>query len=178
MRKELLAKPHPRVMYWVATMSNPDVVTHLLDKKAKVIAWDAYCNAIEGWDFFKDRLLITGGTCAGMRSIGLLHTLGFRTMHLYGFDSCIEGEPENKDELAEDGRKKWLKVSVGEENKPYWTTGELLAQAQDFEKLMQREEIDLDIHVHGDGLVKALWDDGLKDKIEKTTYKEIFDDIP
>jgi hypothetical protein len=125
----------------------------LLDKKAKVVAWDAYCNAIEGWDFFKNRLLITGGTCAGMRSIGLLHTLGFRTMHLYGFDSCIEGEPENKDELAEDGRKKWLKVSVGEENKPYWTTGELLAQAQDFEKLMQREEIDLDIHVHGDGLV-------------------------
>ena len=177
-RKELLAEPHPRVMYWVATMSNPDVVTHLLDKKAKVVAWDAYCNAIEGWDFFKDRLLITGGTCAGMRSIGLLHTLGFRTMHLYGFDSCIEGEPENKDELAEDGRKKWLKVSVGEDNKPYWTTGELLAQAQDFEKLMQREEIDLDIHVHGDGLVKALWDDGLKDKIEKTTYKEIFDDIP
>ena len=99
-------------------------------------------------------------------------------MHLDGCDSCIEGEPENKDELAEDGRKKWLKVSVGEENKPYWTTGELLAQAQDFEKLMQREEIDLDIHVHGDGLVKALWDDGLKDKIEKTTYKEIFDDIP
>ena len=177
-RKELLAEPHPRVMYWVATMSNPDVVTHLLDKKAKVVAWDAYCNAIEGWDFFKDRLLITGGTCAGMRSIGLLHTLGFRTMHLYGFDSCIEGEPENKDELAEDGRKKWLKVSVGEDNKPYWTTGELLAQAQDFEKLMQREEIDLDIYVHGDGLVKALWDDGLKDKIEKTTYKEIFDDIP
>ena len=177
-RKELLAEPHPRVMYWVATMSNPDVVTHLLDKKAKVVAWDAYCNAIEGWEFFKDRLLITGGTCAGMRSMGLLHTLGFRTMHLYGFDSCIEGEPENKDELAEDGRKKWLKVSVGEDNKPYWTTGELLAQAQDFEKLMQREEIDLDIHVHGDGLVKALWDDGLKDKIEKTTYKEIFDDIP
>ena len=107
-----------------------------------------------------------------------LHTLGFRTMHLYGFDSCIDGEPKNKDELAEDGRKKWLKVSVGEDNKTYWTTGELLAQAQDFEKLMQREEIDLDIHVHGDGLVKALWDDGLKDKIEKTTYKEIFDDIP
>jgi len=177
-RKELLAEPHPRVIYFVATMSNPDVVTHLLDKKAKVVAWDAYCNAIEGWDAFKDKLLITGGTCAGMRSIGLLHTLGFRTMHLYGFDSCIEGEPENKDELAEDGRKKWLKVSVGEENKPYWTTGELLAQAQDFEKLMQREEVDLDIHVHGDGLVKALWDDGLKTKIEKTTYKELFDDIP
>ena len=177
-RKELLAEPHPRVIYFVATMSNPDVVTHLLDKKAKVVAWDAYCNAIEGWDAFKDKLLITGGTCAGMRSIGLLHTLGFRTMHLYGFDSCIEGEPEDKDELAEDGRKKWLKVSVGEENKPYWTTGELLAQAQDFEKLMQREEVDLDIHVHGDGLVKALWDDGLKNKIEKTTYKELFDDIP
>ena len=177
-RKELLAEPHPRVIYFVATMSNPDVVTHLLDKKAKVVAWDAYCNAIEGWDAFKDKLLITGGTCAGMRSIGLLHTLGFRTMHLYGFDSCIEGEPEDKDELAEDGRKKWLKVSVGEENKPYWTTGELLAQAQDFEKLMQREEVDLDIHVHGDGLVKALWDDGLKTKIEKTTYKELFDDIP
>ena len=177
-RKELLAEPHPRIKYFVATMSNPDVVTHLLDKKATVVGWDAYCNAIEGWDFFKDKLLITGGTCAGMRTIGMLHTLGFRTIHLYGFDSCIEGEPKNKEELADDGRKKWLKVTVGEDNKSYWTTGELLAQAQDFEKLMQREEVDLDIHVHGDGLVSALWDDGLKTKNKDITYKELFDDLP
>tara|TARA_Y100000114_G_scaffold61891_1_gene56738 strand:+ start:1818 stop:3449 length:1632 start_codon:yes stop_codon:yes gene_type:complete len=177
-RKELLAEPHPRVKYLVATMSNPDVVTHLLDKKADVVAWDAYCNAIEGWDFFKGKLLITGGTCAGMRTIGMLHTLGFRTVHLYGFDSCIDGEPENKDELAEDGRKKWLKVSVGSTNKSYWTTGELLAQAQDFEKLMQREEIDLDIVVHGDGLIPALWEDGLKDRSKILSYRELFDDLP
>jgi hypothetical protein len=104
--------------------------------------------------------------------------LGFRSVHLFGFDSSIEGEPKNKDELAEDGRKKWLKVSVGEENEPHWTTGELLAQAQDFEKLMQREEVDIDIHVHGNGLVKALWDDGLKDKNKQLSYKELFDDIP
>ena len=58
-----------------------------------------------------------------MRSIAWLHTLVL--------EQCIcmvlirdEGEPENKDELAEDGRVKWLKVSVGEDNKPYWTTGE------------------------------------------------------
>jgi len=177
-RKELLAEPHPRIKYFVATMSNPDVVTHLLDKKATVVGWDAYCNAIEGWDFFKNKLLITGGTCAGMRTIGMLHTLGFRTIHLYGFDSCIEGEPKNKEELADDGRKKWLKVTVGEDNQTYWTTGELLAQAQDFEKLMQREEVDLDIHVHGDGLVSALWDDGLKTKNKDITYKELFDDLP
>lgn len=177
-RKDLLAKPHKDVMYWVATMSNPEVVTHLLEHKCKIVAWDAYCNAIEGWDYFKNKTLITGGTCAGMRTIGMLHTLGFRSVHLFGFDSSIEGEPKNKDELAEDGRKKWLKVSVGEENEPHWTTGELLAQAQDFEKLMQREEVDIDIHVHGDGLVKALWEDGLKDKNKQLSYKELFDDIP
>ena len=51
-------------------------------------------------------------------------------------------------------------------------------QAQDFEKLMQREEVDIDIHVHGDGLVKALWEDGLKDKNKQLSYKELFDDIP
>ena len=49
---------------------------------------------------------------------------------------------------------------------------------QDFEKLMQREEVDLDIHVHGDGLVSALWDDGLKTKNKDITYKELFDDLP
>ena len=71
-----------------------------------------------------------------------------------------------------------MKVTVGEDNKSYWTTGELLAQAQDFEKLMQREEVDLDIHVHGDGLVSALWNDGLKTKNKDITYKELFDDLP
>ena len=175
-RKELLAEPHPSIKYFVATMSNTDVVTHLLDKKANVIGWDAYCNAIEGWDYFKDRLLITGGTCAGMRSIGLVHTLGFRTVHLYGFDSCNDGPPKDKNELGEDGTKKWLKVSVGEDNKPFWTTGELLAQAQDFEKLMQNEEVDLQINVHGTGLIPALWNDGLNKKNNTITYRELFDE--
>lgn len=69
----------------------------------------------------KGATLITGGTCAAMRSIGMLHTMGFRDVHLFGFDCCME-EPtkEQKTETTGDleggetPRPKYFQVTVGD----------------------------------------------------------------
>ena len=63
-----------------------------------------------------------------------------------------------------------MQVSV--DNKPFWTTGELLAMAQDCEKLFERDDVDLDLEFHGEGtLVSALWNKSSSQ--QKQTYEQI-----
>jgi hypothetical protein len=99
-----------------------------------------------------------------MRGIGILHTMGFRNIDLFGFDSCRD-EP-SKEELTEttgdiEGgevpKPKYIEVSVDE--KKYWTTGELLAMAQDCEKVFQDEGLEGVLSFHGkDTMVADLWE--------------------
>jgi len=96
-----------------------------------------------------------------MRAIGILHTMGFRFFDLFGFDSNME-EPtdEQKKETTgaedEQPRPKYFKVSVNKQE--FWTTGELLALAQDCEKYFNESPMEMDINFHGENtLVSALW---------------------
>ena len=102
--------------------------------------------------------MITGGTCAAMRSIGIMHTLGFRKFHLFGYDCSMPEPPdEDKDQKMEDGKPKYLKVGVKDQE--FWTTGELIAMAQDCEKLFSKEDVDMKINFHGENtLVAACWE--------------------
>ena len=43
---------------------------------------------------------------------------------------------------------KYMKVETN--GSEFWTTGELLAMAQDCEKLFDNEEIEMNVHMHGD----------------------------
>ena len=71
----------------------------------------------------------------------------------------LEDLEKDKEALEDTGRKKYLYVTTN--NKKFWTTGELLAMAQDCEKLFQRKDIDIHIEFYGeDTLVSELWKTG------------------
>jgi len=64
---------------------------------------------------------------------------------------------KQKKELDKDvGKPKYIEVGIG--GKKFWTTGELLAQAQDFERLVARSDVDMRLQVFGQGMVPALWE--------------------
>ena len=124
--------------------------------------------------------LITGGTCAAMRILGIMHTMGFRKFHLFGFDSSMENEPtpEQKKETTgaedEEPKPKYLQVNVRGEN--FWTTGELLAMAQDCERVFNDATMNLILEVYGDHtLVSALWKLHL-DELKIPNFRDVFDD--
>ena len=118
-------------------------------------------------------MLIAGGTCAATRAIGLFHVLGFRNFDLFGFDACIEGEPEDKEELLESGSPKWIKVGIGEEKEKFWVTGELLAMAQDMESMRDNKSVDMTLNMYCGGLVNAIWKDRVSNGYIKPHYTEI-----
>jgi len=161
-RKDLLKNPHPDIRYFIASMTNVEVTRHLHKKKAQIVGWHAFTGALLEIPELENQELITGGTCSAMRSIGIMHTIGFRKFHIFAMDCAMKGEPEDKDEADLYGKKKWIKTGVlnkkTNEEKIFWTTGELLALAQDFERLLEKENTDMDLYVYGGGMVPTIFE--------------------
>ena len=143
-------------------MTNSAVTKFLMEKTDNVLGWNAYSQSLKkSYDEGKfsiegkpqiasDSVFVTGGTCSAMRAIGMTHILGFRNIHLFGFDCTIPDEEiteEKKLEKDEQDRLKYMRV---EHNDNYfWTTGELLAMAQDCERLFARNDIDVKYYFYG-----------------------------
>lgn len=172
-RRDLFKKIPKETKFFIASMTDVSVVDYLLSKTDNVYGWDAFSQAIQNWPPLRDTMLITGGTCAATRAVGLFHVLGFRNFDLFGFDGCIEGEPEDKTEKLESGSAKWIKVGIGEEEEKFWVTGELLAMAQDIEAMLDNKTIDMTIDMHCGGLVSAIWKDRVKNGYIRPHWKEI-----
>ena len=169
-RKDLFKKIDQETFFLIASMTDPSVTKHLQKKKANIKGWNAYSDAIRDPDI-KDKIvvakdsnidegstLVTGGTCAALRTLSIAHIMGFRNFELFGFDCSIEGKitEDMKKEKMDTGQKKYLHVELN--GYRFWTTGELLAMAQDCEKLFDNMEMDMNITLHGEGtLVSEVW---------------------
>ena len=163
-RKNLFENISPKTIFFVASMTDPSVTQHLLDIGATVYGFHAYSNAIknivedEDFPLDTDTVYITGGTCAATRAVGLLHTLGYRRAVLAGFDgSMAEPSEEEKDDkiVSHDGVERPQYLSVNINDKPFWTTGELLAMAQDCERLFDKTDLDIDLEFLGENTLCA-----------------------
>src|SRR3546814_13439771 len=91
--------------------------------------------------------LIGGGSTSATRGISVLNVMGFRRYHLFGYDSCYF-DREATEEKAKNGLPKWFEVEVG--NRKFITDAELLAQCQDFGKMLDLgRDIFAEMEVYG-----------------------------
>lgn len=184
-RKDLFSVVDAKTKFLIASMTDPSVTKHLLSMTDNIYGWHAFSQAVQDAakgkgkfgidkriDIPQDTTFVTGGTCSAMRAIGFMHILGFRSFHLFGFDCSI---PNFKDSMAsektEDGKQKYLQVETN--GKKFWTTGELLAMAQDCERLFNNKEIEMNIHLYGEGtLVNAVFEGSYHS--EKKYWRKLF----
>ena len=193
-RKDLFKDVSSDTMFFVASMTDPSTTKHLKDNGANIWGWHAFTDSLreeeergnqitnnvvklnEELGIPQGATLITGGTCAAMRGIGMFHTMGFRDVHLFGFDCCRD-EPTDEEKTETTGdleggetpKPKYIEVNV--EDKTYWTTGELLAMAQDCEKVFADPGLEGVLTYHGkDTMVADLW--GIQaSREERPTFK-------
>lgn len=183
-RKDLFQEVHPQTKFLVASMTDISATKFILSKTDNVYGWHAYSESIrdkaavgkfevhktvnipEGTTF------VTGGTCSAMRAIGMFHVLGFRTFHLFGFDCSVPDVTEEmKKQTVENNKPKYMKVETNGVH--FWTTGELLAMAQDCERLFNNKEIDMNIFVYGSNtLVYEVFKSSKQ--YDKTDYISLF----
>lgn len=171
-RTDLFKTVDPSTLFLVAGMTDISVTNLLLEKHAQIIGWHAYSEAVAqgvpGMD--KSITWITGGTNAAMRSVSIMHTLGFRDFKLHGFDFSLKDEPKEPEKLDDEGQKAFLRVNVDKEQ--FWTTGELLAGAQDLEKFFDTRPKDISLELHGTGLGGTLWKTNGSKKLSPN-YKQV-----
>jgi len=168
-RSTLFETVDPSTMFFIASMTDPSVTKLLQSKTDQVYGWHAYSQAVantvknqkgkslkinEKLNVPEDTTFVNGGTCAAMRAIGMMHIFGFRNFHLFGFDCSFPDETAiDLKEKLEDGRNKYMKVETN--GSEFWTTGELLAMAQDCEKLFDNDAIEMNIFMYSKNTLVA-----------------------
>lgn len=171
--QDFIENPHPGVLYFVATMCHPTTLDRLIEKEATVWGYHALVGAGEDQVIPKLRpdgtphFMIGGGSTSAVRGISVLHTIGFRRFYLYGYDSCYWG-PVDMNEKTKTGAQKYFNVDVL--GRKFTTDAELLAQAQDFEKLLKVPQ-EIDMNVKGDGIIKHLWE---STRQIKPAFRDVF----
>lgn len=183
-RTELFSNIDPKTLFVIASMTDTSVVNYIMDRTDNVQGFHAFTDAVRDMNV-KDKIvidpelpipagtsLVSGGTAAATRTLGLLETLGFRNIHLFGFDCSVSKDTyeKNKDDKDEAGNPKYLHVELN--GNKFYTTGELLALAQDLEKMLSKSDLTLNIKFYGkDSLAWAVWEDSPYKK-ESQTFEE------
>lgn len=115
-----------------------------------VVMWHANYDGKSGVKENRDTVLIGGGTSVGMRALSVIHTLGFRHVHLYGYDSSYSDTEGHAYEQLQDEQLERITVEGREFVSPPW----MIRQASDFPAVatdLARKGSALTIH--GDGLL-------------------------
>ncbi len=94
---------------------------------------------------------IYGGSTVMLRAIPLLRTLGFRKLHIYGFDSCLCGEEHHAYPQNENNGQRIVEVEVG--GRKFQCTVWMWEQAHEFLDLTRAIAEVCDLEVYGDGLI-------------------------
>jgi glycosyltransferase involved in cell wall biosynthesis/uncharacterized Rossmann fold enzyme len=98
---------------------------------------------------------IGGGCTVGLIAISLAYTLGFRAMHLYGYDSSYADDAHHAYDQPENDDEHTFNAHVGD--KTFRCAPWMVTQTNQFQDLAkQLIEMDCKIHVHGTGLLPTV----------------------
>lgn len=144
-------------IYLLASRCAPQLFEHLKDRHT--VIWHAG-SGTEEMQCLGDlgvKYTIGGTSTSGMRAVNVFYHLGFRSVKMYGMDSC----------LADDGMTKrvdgsltgqTIDVWVGHTGKKFTANIAMAEQAKAFQ-LIWAMMPDMKVEIVGDGLLKAILDE-------------------
>lgn len=152
---DLYRKPKGSVVYFIASQCHPDVFTALVG--CRVVLWNVYTkSAFDYWTKYikrkkrKDTLaFVGGGSTSGLRAMALSYMLGFRKLHLFGYDSCL-----SEGNLLKITGERSEKVVVSEvEGRAFLCDMAMSQQAKEFEQQLRQMMPGAKVKCYGDGLI-------------------------
>lgn len=146
-------KPHRRVKYLLGAQCHPSMFDAL--EGYDVTLWfsemDGVQELTQGIEH-KPVAIIGGGATVGLKTMFMAHTLGYRRIHFFGFDSCYRDEENHAYPQA---------LNAGESVQEYEVAGRrffcapwMAKQSIDFQhQARQLMALGYRLTVHGDGLI-------------------------
>lgn len=160
--------PHRRVQYLIASSCHPKMFEAL--KGYSVSIWHVLMNAehlLTTGHYPPGDWVLTGGTNVGMRALVMARILGYTTIHVFGMDCSAEESFHTGPHPNEPPKDRYRIVRVGDRD--FQTTTLFLSYAkQFFHEMLQLP--DVDVHLHGDGLLQALAQAKLSDPVQLQTW--------
>ena len=146
----MLGTPHPDVTYLVASICHPTYFD-LLERHGieKVLLWHLLVFDPHVYEMLpKGEWLWTGGNTVGPRAMKMARLLGYRTLHMFGFDACDgyagyhQNAPKNLKPFLSNG-------------KTFWSTHNWFEHAKMmFEDMDRMPEVTYQFH--GEGLIQEM----------------------
>lgn len=164
------------VTYLIASQCDKTLFEHLSDMPHKYI-WHASAGDEFNKVFPEGSELIYGGCTIGTRAIGMAIAMGYKKVHLYGYDSCLSNQYKHHayDFVNPDretlGDIREIRFD-GPESPVFRVAGYMLSQIFDFQNIIHTYYNKLDITVHGDGALAYLM------KVANQRAKEYIDGYP
>lgn len=160
--KEYIKDVPKDIIFFVASMVDPEATKLLIQNGNTVIGYHAFVNAGEDKLVPRGQLFVPGGSATSTRGIDVMQLLGFKTFHLYGYDLCAMKKPDLT--LKKDnGKFIWEEITLSEKSyggyviqQTFWTKGEFLAQVQELKKMYLPQK-SFQFHIYGDGLVPWMY---------------------
>lgn len=154
-------KKRDDVVYFVASQCHPEVFDYFSD--SKVVLWHLLTGKEGEKRAINNEPALGGGSTSGMRAITLSWGMGFRRLHLFGYDSCLSGKELKIDGTTHDGPPMQLWIS----GKEFLCNPPMAAQVTEFEKVLNAFMGQMQVKVYGDGaipwLAKCRGDKGVMD---------------
>ena len=152
-----IAQSRPDVKYLLASCVHPALFDKL-GPDADIALW--HVGSMSHVASLIDELgenpgtLITGGGSVGLRAFSLLYAMGYRRLSIYGMDCSFRDKGEMQHAGNHAGKRHSIATyRCGE--RVFVTSKTLQSYACDFLEMIQRVN-DLDISLHGDGLLQAM----------------------
>jgi uncharacterized Rossmann fold enzyme len=121
------------------------------DGRDRVILWHPHVEGIKDYAP-TDAVLIGGGTTVGLQTTAIAYTLGFRKLHLYGFDSCYRDDDGHAYAQPENDGEKIIDCTVA--GRSFKVAPWMAQQADEFKNVaLQLADMDCVVTVAGDGLI-------------------------
>lgn len=140
--------------YLVASQCHPSLFQLISGRPATI--WHPAYPEIDDWIGHREAVLIGGGTTVGLQAMSLAYALGYRKLHLFGFDSSYSGAGEGhayRQDLNDADEREEFRVG----DRKFIAAPWMVRQAVEYQTAAtQLIDGGAEIYVHGSGLLPTV----------------------
>lgn len=163
-----LKKIQLNCQYLIASQCAPELFDRFiyipyLGYKPKVFMWHCGGDKFDPKTFGDSEVSLGGGCTVGTRAMVMALSFGYNIQHLFGFDTCLDGDKHHAYEFNDPnvetvGHIVQIQLEDNPDSKKFLVAGYMLGQFFDFKNLLGRYANKIKVTIYGDGLLKHLMD--------------------
>ena len=177
-----ITKANRKTLFLLSTAVDPLVVSKL--KGFNIAFWHCHSEDNEkGIREFEEPYQAIGGGCTvGLRSLSIAIIMGYSNIHLFGFDSCMDGDKHHVYEFSDEtkehiGKLHRIRIGFGTPgDRSYLVAGYQLAQADQFREFYTNFGKYFTPTFHGTGLLPDVFE-AIQRRAKETKASDLIETV-